>query len=257
MKIEQMGDIMWNNEVAQEFVARFGVEDHAASETLAAEVAAAGARLSSAAPALAAEVRETSIGHVRGLFSPELCDALNDELKHRTEVVVERVETDEGRWQIDLIDNAYLPIAATVPADPFSVLCLDPEFFQAIGEISAFTEPVITTRRWVNRYGPGDSITPHDDTTGDFQIMICLEAPPTEFGGTLVFENGVSADLQRGDLLIMRHAGLVHWTTVLADNVPCQRATATCRYYVEGGRLPRSKVMAHTLAGPVTAGRSA
>lgn len=210
-----------------------------------------GQRLSAEREAIADAVRRTSIMHVRALFADWFCTALDDRLRAAAWVVSERVETADGSWTIDLVDNSYAPLGETVVRDPFTALCLAPEFVGAVGELSGYADQtVITSRRWVNRYGPGDAIAPHEDTTGDFQIMICLEAPPPRHGGRLVLANGASADLQRGDLLVMAHASVVHWTTPLDQHAPQERATATCRYYVEGGRLPRSTVLAHTEAGP-------
>lgn len=243
---------MWNADEARVFAGYLSPQAGADQDRVVDAVLQAGERVRQARHQLTEEVEKTSIGHVRGFLAAEVCDRLDQYLRERTEIVVERVEASEGRWQIDLIDNAYLPLAETVAHDPFSVLCLSTHFISAMAEISGFSRRTITTRRWVNRYAAGDSITPHDDTTGDYQIMICVDAPPVQYGGELQFEDGTSADLQRGDLLIMRHAGLVHWTTPLAEDTPGERATATCRYYVEDGRLPRSKVYAHSLAGPKT-----
>ncbi|WP_240137662.1 2OG-Fe(II) oxygenase [Streptomyces sp. MUM 178J] len=246
---------MWTSDEAQTFADYLCKEDSAARWRIATEVLAAGDRIRDAREGLATQVAETSIGHLKGFLPKGICADLDLFLRERTTIVTERVEAAEGKWQIDLIDNEYLPLAETAAKDPFSALCLAPGFIAGIAEIASFAENTITTRRWVNRYGAGDSIAPHDDTTGDYQIMICVAAPPAEYGGALVFEDGTEADLQQGDLLVMKHAELVHWTTPLAADTPGERATATCRYYVEGGRLPRSRVLAHSVAGPKTATR--
>ncbi len=199
-------------------------------------------------------VQGSSIGYMGGVFSAGLCTLLNEHLLHWSDIVTEQVDTPEGTWRIDLIDNSYEPIERVTPRDPFSLLCLSRPFISFIADITGYTDPVITTRRWINRYGPGDGIAPHDDTTGDFQIMICLDAPPASYGGTLILENGAEANLQVGDLLVMRHAGVIHWTTPLAPTTPRDRATATCRYYVANGRLPKSKLLPHSHSGPRTGG---
>ncbi|WEH12240.1 hypothetical protein [Streptomyces sp. VNUA24] len=202
------------------------------------------------------DVDTTSVAHVENAFPRWLCDIVDTGLRDDPRIVTERVDTPNGRWSIDLIDNSYQPIGESDADDPFSVLCLSPAFTTFLADATGFTEKVVTTRRWVNRYAEGDAIAPHDDTTGDFQVMICLSAPPSEFGGTLVLENGTEVDLQQGSVLVMQHAGLVHWTTPIASGAPRPRATATCRYYVENGRLPHSKVLPHTVAGPRTGVRS-
>jgi hypothetical protein len=208
-------------------------------------------RIGRARDRIADDVARTSIAQLPAAFPVPLCVALDAMLRSAPWVVSERVETPEGNWTIDLIDNSYQPLAEVAVHDPFSALCLTDEFIATIAELSGYGDrQVITTRRWVNRYGPDDGIAPHEDTTGDFQIMICLSAPPPSFGGRLVLANGATADLQQGDLLVMTHADVLHWTTPLAADTPHHRATATCRYYVEGGRLPRSKVLPHTEAGP-------
>ncbi|MGC5329161.1 2OG-Fe(II) oxygenase [Micromonospora sp. DT62] len=246
---------MWRQDDLDSFASQLYPDDEVAQARAREELLSAAASLRDAQDELRRSIAETSIACLRGFLGDQVCEDLDRHLREQTPIVIEKVHAEQGRWQIDLIDNEYIPIAETKAGDPFSVLCLSPGFIAAIAEMSGFGETVVTTRRWVNRYGAGDSITPHDDTTGDFQVMICTTAPPGEYGGALVFENGTEATLQRGDLLVMRHADLVHWTTPLRDDVPSPRATATCRYYVEGGRLPRSRVYDHSLVGPKTGNR--
>jgi hypothetical protein len=211
----------------------------------------AAARLDADQPRIVDDVELSSIGHVPAAFPADLCAALDTALRGASWIVSERVETAEGRWTIDLIDNSYQPLGRTTVADAFSALCLATGFIEAVAVMAGYgDQEVVTTRRWVNRYGPDDGIAPHEDTTGDFQIMICLDAPPPSYGGTLVLANDATADLQRGDLLIMAHADVRHWTTPLSADTPTPRATATCRYYVADGRLPHSRVLPHTTAGP-------
>ncbi|MER6738964.1 hypothetical protein [Streptomyces puniciscabiei] len=241
---------MWNNDIANTFAANLAPDNAGRQEEVAREVCDAGQRLRAQLPELTRLVTRDTIAHVPALFSPETMSQLDEHLSALPGLVTERVETKEGAWSIDLLDNTYTPFADTEAQEPFSVLSLATELVEAIASVTGFTSPVVTTRRWVNRYGIGDSIAPHDDTTGDFQIMICLTAPHADCGGELVLANGVSVVLAAGDLLIMKHADVVHWTTPILPTALAHRATATCRYHVDGGRMPRSKVLPHTQQGP-------
>jgi hypothetical protein len=244
---------MWTADDTRE-IAKLVEPDRADGETpFAALLGGIQDRIIDERERIADDIARTSIAQVRGLFPAKLCGRMDDQLRAASWIVSERVETDDGSWTIDLIDNAYSAIAAVIARDAFSALCLARDFITEIAELSGYGgQEVVTTRRWVNRYQAGDAIAPHEDTTGDFQLMICLDAPPTQFGGRLVLANGAAADLQRGDLLVMKHAAVVHWTTPLAEDTPTPRATATCRYYVRDGRLPHSKMLPHTAAGPRT-----
>jgi hypothetical protein len=245
---------MWSVNEARSTADMLGLPGPEAREEVITAILDAGQRIQEENGTVRDAVQDSSIGYMGGVFSAGLCALLNEHLLNWSEIVTEQVATSEGSWRIDLIDNSYEPIEQVTPRDPFSLLCLSEPFIAFIADITGYTNPVITTRRWVNRYGPGDGIAPHDDTTGDFQIMICLDAPPASYGGTLILENGAEANLQVGDLLVMRHAGVVHWTTPLASTTPRDRATATCRYYVANGRLPKSKLLPHSQVGPHTRG---
>lgn len=205
---------------------------------------------------LRAEVSSASSAVLKGFLTPfesrQLADALTAlPTEH------ERVETADGSWTIELIDNSYQDIDATPIRDPFSALTLSRPFLESLCAIVGVeSDAVFTTRRWVNYYLLGDHITEHVDTTGDFSVLLCLEAPSMENGGALVHESGLTFHLAPGDLVVMSHADEVsHWTTALVgtDSTPApRRVTAVCRYYIRGGREPRSRLGAHTLRGPVT-----
>ncbi|MCU1496875.1 MAG: hypothetical protein JWM47_828 [Acidimicrobiales bacterium] len=205
-------------------------------------------------PDLARSIRATTACLAPAFLPKTQVRAMNVVLE-RAASERERVETEDGSWTIELIDNSYGSLILDEGADPFSALVLGEDFLAAIGElVGADPDSVFTTRRWVNTYGPGDFITPHVDTTGDFSVILCLEAPPPKSGGELTFGNGTTMALDIGDLVVMTHADEVaHWTTPLAPTpetpVP-RRRTAVCRYYVRGGREPRSRIGQHTLSGP-------
>lgn len=149
-----------------------------------------------------------------------------------------------GRWMIAMLDDTLRPFQPDSGDDPFSSLMLSAEVTDFLCSISGIpSASLLTTKQWLNRYSTGQFINAHKDTTGDYQAVLCLVAPPPENGGALVLDGIGSVHLNSGDLLLFRAAEILHWTLplhpteALTDPV---RITGIFRVYVKGGREPGS-----------------
>lgn len=104
--------------------------------------------------------------------------------------------------------------AGDARGEPCDGLALNAAFYdqcQAITGAGPF-DPA-QTQVWINRYQPGDWIPPHEDKSGDVQVLVCLEAPPAgETGGVLHVEDQ-PYPLATGDVVLFRASGLNHRMT--------------------------------------------
>jgi len=151
-----------------------------------------------------------------------------------------------GDWTVHMIDETLSSFHVDTGSEPLSQLQLCYSMISLICKIAGvLPSDIMTTKRWINRYRSGEYITPHKDTTGDFQSVLCLAAPPSECGGYIETENGHQILLQPGDMLISHASEVRHWTTPLRPtslNPQPVRVTAVCRFYVFGGKDPLSAV---------------
>lgn len=90
---------------------------------------------------------------------------------------------------------------------------------------------------WANHYRIGESISPHRDVGGTTQLLVALEIPPQENGGTLFVQTKKGEQallLKAGDAVLFEATSLRHWTTPLVssrENAEPQRVVAVFRYF--------------------------
>ena len=75
------------------------------------------------------------------------------------------------------------------------------------------------TQVWVNRYQPGEWVPPHQDRSGDCQLLICLEAPPEGAVGGVLHVEDQPVPLVAGDAVVFRASGLNHRMTPVEGDV--------------------------------------
>jgi hypothetical protein len=151
-----------------------------------------------------------------------------------------------GDWSVYMLDESLRAFSNTQKSDAFSTLILSEPLVRLLCYIAGSKiENLLTTKRWINYYKLGEYITAHKDTTGDFQAVLCLTAPPKINGGQLIIENIAELTLNTGDLLFFRASSVRHWmlplkrTKKLSDPI---RVTTICRFYEIGGKDPYSAV---------------
>jgi alkylated DNA repair dioxygenase AlkB len=99
-------------------------------------------------------------------------------------------------------------------AEPCDGLALNPSFYDQCHAISGLGpfDPA-QTQVWINRYQPGDWIPPHEDKSGDVQVLVCLEAPPAGETGGVLHVLDQPYPLATGDVVLFRASGLEHRMT--------------------------------------------
>lgn len=205
-------------------------------------LAAAAGSLTRRMHALAEAYRRDRCVVVDGFIPPGAARAILDALPFASTKRQDIQAAAGGNWSVFMLDESLGPFAADAGDDAFSILMLSTRVVAAICDVVGKAPgQLLATKRWINRYQPGEYITPHKDTTGDFQAVVCLEAPPPGHGGELGFETGAPCALRTGDLLLFAASAIRHWTAPLVASpaVPEPvRYTGICRFYVVGGNNP-------------------
>jgi hypothetical protein len=183
---------------------------------------------------------------IRGFIQPDLAYAICHSIRY-DEFEHQHIDAKKGgSWSICMLDDTLSPFRYDNGDDPFSILMMNKPFVSAICSIvGTGSENLLTTKRWVNFYRIGQYITPHKDTTGDFQVVLCLDAPPLMNGGNVVLENIANIGLNSGDLLLFKASEILHWTqplTATLNSPEPVRITGICRFYLIGGKEPHSAV---------------
>lgn len=183
---------------------------------------------------------------IKGFISPQITEAFCKTLLN-SNLPGQRIDAKKGgRWSLYELDYTLAPFMLDGGQDPFSVLLLSSPVVDAICRVVGVApNRLLTTKRWLNCYYEEEYIMPHKDTTGDFQALLCLTAPPAENGGQLVIQDTAEIVLATGDLLIFKPSSVKHWTLPLKKSalVPNPtRITAVCRFYIQGGNEPDSAV---------------
>lgn len=157
------------------------------------------------------------------------------------------VTTKHGaQWALHMLDDGLEPFQTDTGDDLFSRTLLSAEVVDVLCTIAGVSEKdLLTTKRWINRYLNGQFITPHVDTTGDFQALLCLAAPPPGHGGELQIGCHAQIVLAPGDLLLFAASSVQHRTFPLlsSEQIPePMRLTGVCRFYLREGIRPDSRV---------------
>lgn len=90
---------------------------------------------------------------------------------------------------------------------------------------------------WAQSYQPGERIAWHRDDSGAIQLLLCLEAPPAEYGGVFCMrfeKREIHLALKPGDAVLFRASAIPHSTTRLIARAPAPlppRVTAVARFY--------------------------
>lgn len=91
---------------------------------------------------------------------------------------------------------------------------------------------------WTSVYGVGQYINAHKDISGDLQIIVCLQAPAEENGGSLcvsLSDGERKLLLAPGDAVIFKASAIQHYTTPLVateQEASPKRVVAVGRYYL-------------------------
>lgn len=111
------------------------------------------------------------------------------------------------------------------------------QVFQLISNVTGLNSPVRDLICWIARYRNSEYIDRHTDRAGTLQLLVCLTAPPSENGGTLVLVSGPSEHgyaLQAGDAVLFRATSVEHRTIPLVPSLACPdpvRIVAVARYF--------------------------
>lgn len=124
-----------------------------------------------------------------------------------------------------------------LPGHPLHRLFVRADLTRTIAESIGLASFAASVQCWTSCYALGEYINEHTDVTGAIQLLLCLEAPPPECGGSLRFGPGGAegrVNLQPGDALLFVATQIVHATEPLVASpaVPEPRRTvAVARYF--------------------------
>jgi hypothetical protein len=89
---------------------------------------------------------------------------------------------------------------------------------------------------WTSGYSEGEFINPHTDGAGSVQLLVCLQAPPSQDHGGTLHVAQEEFFLNPGDAIAFEATSLEHYTTplVATDTEPNPRRTVLVgRYFME------------------------
>jgi hypothetical protein len=203
-----------------------------------------------------AEFATTRAVLLQSFLPPDVATAVGtDILLSRRPVQEIRTSKVGASWSLQMLDDSLAPFAVNSGGDLFSAILLYEPVSELLCAIAGTTtQRLLTTKRWVNCYREGQFITPHVDTTGDFQAVLCLSAPPPNHGGEILMGVDRRITLVPGDLLLFAASSIEHSTLPVRASPSAPdpvRVTGVCRYYRLDGRRPDSKVALYDDGGNV------